>query len=1106
MGNEEVKATGKGKRKNRFLRVLLWTIAGIWVVVLVALQIALSPKYLTRIANRLAGDYVEGEVKFSNIKASVFKSFPNLNVTIDGFSIVGQDPPDTLASFDRLSLSLNYVDALRKKIRIHHAIIEHPRIFLQQLDSTRANWDIIKLPGKDENDTSSFSLPPISIGKISLEKSPYIAYSSIPDTLEASAAFDHLTIKNGKDHYGIDFQTRFLLDMTSTGKLDLPLDVKAVLYPNFEEKVFTIKDMKASVAMLEAEAEGMVDMSADSLLIKAGLRINDQKVSEVTEYFGNNFPILKKLDTDARISLEGNCDGYLDPATGKLPDLSVHIVVPDSRIAWEGLDEKGRFDLDATAHIRDGKLSAQVPDLSLKIKGADVALKGSSEDLLSEDPLLKIDSRLHLVLDSLVRFLPEGTSIRASGNLDGNLKGGFRLSQLDIYKFDKVNLKGSLASNGIRIQAFGDTLSAFLGRTTISLGPLGQDSKIIEDDSEAEAESETGHVGLTATVDSLSAEYGGSTYFRGRGIRLSAHNADETIKDTKGQHPLVGHLDVTGIGMRDLDSCFVGIRGSSNTFKLTRIPKDNATVPYLNLSSYNKTVRIRENVNRYSLEGVTLNVAANPGAAPTPEVGRPPRRDSLRRSLPDFLSEKDFEKSDIKISLGETVAKYIGEWTLSGRLKVKDGQVITPYFPLENKLFGLDAKFTNNSVDLAGMTVRSGASDISARGSLSGIKRAITTGRGRLTLDLNLSSSQIDLDEILVAIGSGSQFVSPKEKLALSEIDDSEYLKSVKKEAATDTLAASSLIVIPANLNAKVGIQAERIKYLDLETSFMSTDLEMKERCLQVTNTLAMTNMGEVFLEGFYSTRTKKDLKAGFDLMLSNITAEKVIRLFPAVDSIMPMLKAFKGLLDCEMAATASLDTAMNIELPSLSGMIKIDGKNLSLSESESLDKLRKTLMFKDKDSSYIDKMSVRGIVKDNQLEVFPFILNVDRYTLALNGLQGFDQQFKYHVSAIKSPVPFRFGVNLGGIFSDWKWKIGKAKFKSVKIPLFDDEIDDLRLNLVGSIHNIFNRGIEQAIQRNQEAQQAIEDKKAEQSYSATEDAGELSEEMKKELETLRSE
>ena len=267
----------------------------------------------------------------------------------------------------------------------------------------------------------------------------------------------------------------------------------------------------------------------------------------------------------------------------------------------------------------------------------------------------------------------------------------------------------------------------------------------------------------------------------------------------------------------------------------------------------------------------------------------------------------------------------------------------------------------------------------------------------------------------------------------------------------------------------------------------MSTDLDMRERCIQVTNTLAMTNMGEVFLEGFYSTRTKKDLKAGFDLMLSNITAEKVIRLFPAVDSIMPMLKAFKGLLDCEMATTASIDTNMNIVLPTLSGMIKIDGKDLSLSESKDLDKLRKTLMFKDRDSSYIDKMSARGIVKENQLEVFPFILKVDRYTVALNGIQGFDQNFKYHVSALKSPIPFRFGVNLGGNFDAWKWRLGKAKYKSTKIPLFDDEIDDVRLNLVNSIHNIFSRGVEQAMLQNEKAQEAVEEKKAEVSYSAEE-------------------
>ena len=319
-----------------------------------------------------------------------------------------------------------------------------------------------------------------------------------------------------------------------------------------------------------------------------------------------------------------------------------------------------------------------------------------------------------------------------------------------------------------------------------------------------------------------------------------------------------------------------------------------------------------------------------------------------------------------------------------------------------------------------------------------------------------------------------------------------------------DTSAISSLIVIPSNLNAKINIQAQTIRYSDLETSFMSTDLEMRERCLQVTNTLAMTNMGEVFAEGFYSTRTKKDLKAGFDLMLSNITAEKVIRLFPAVDSIIPMLKAFKGLLDCEIAATSSIDTSMNIILPSLNGMIKIDGKNLSLSESRDLDKLRRTLRFKDRDSSYIDAMSVRGIVKEDQLEVFPFILKVDRYTVALDGVQRFDQNFKYHVSALKSPIPFRFGVNLGGRFDNWKWRLGKAKFKSTKVPLFDEEIDGVRLNLVNAIHNIFTRGVEQAMLQNEKAQEAVEEKKAEIAYSS-EETEDLSAEEQQELESLEN-
>ena len=58
---------------------------------------------------------------------------------------------------------------------------------------------------------------------------------------------------------------------------------------------------------------------------------------------------------------------------------------------------------------------------------------------------------------------------------------------------------------------------------------------------------------------------------------------------------------------------------------------------------------------------------------------------------------------------------------------------------------------------------------------------------------------------------------------------------------------------------------------------------------------------------------------------------------------------------------------------------------------------------------------------------------------------------------------------------------------------------------MVSSIHNIFDRGIEHAIKRNEEAQQAIEEKNAEVAYSAylTED---LSEKEVKELEAAQAE
>jgi hypothetical protein len=261
--------------------------------------------------------------------------------------------------------------------------------------------------------------------------------------------------------------------------------------------------------------------------------------------------------------------------------------------------------------------------------------------------------------------------------------------------------------------------------------------------------------------------------------------------------------------------------------------------------------------------------------------------------------------------------------------------------------------------------------------------------------------------------------------------------------------------------------------------------------------------MGKAEFEGFYSTRTKKDIRTGFNFNLMDVTSEKVIAMMPAIDTIMPLLKSFSGLIDCQMAATASLDTCMNILTPSINGVVRIEGEDLTMKDNEVFSSLAQKLKFKNRKEGRIDKMTVEGVIKDNTLEVFPFILDLDRYTLALSGLQNMDMSYKYHVSIIRSPIVFKVGVDIyGPDFDNMKFKIGKPKYRTTDVPVFTAVIDQTRINLAESIRGIFEKGVEIAVKEN-ERQDAINAHKENIGYvnAAEQEMEELTAEEQRQLE-----
>ena len=398
--------------------------------------------------------------------------------------------------------------------------------------------------------------------------------------------------------------------------------------------------------------------------------------------------------------------------------------------------------------------------------------------------------------------------------------------------------------------------------------------------------------------------------------------------------------------------------------------------------------------------------------------------------------------------------------------------LVSPRFPLRSQLRDVRASFNNDEIRFDSFSLRSGRSDLSARGELGGLREAIRN-RGMLRLRLDLGSRRLNVNELLAAWQAGSAYEPVASAPSALDISDEQYEDMVAADSLEAAVAPEpSLIVIPANIVADLSLKAADVSYATLRIDTMTTDIAIRERCVQLTNTVANSSIGDIEFEGFYSTRTKRDLKTGFDLQLKNITAEKVIEMMPAVDSVMSMLKSFRGRLNCTVSATADMDTSMNILTPSISGVIRISGDDLTLSESTAFTEIARKLRFKDRTSGHIDHMSVEGLIADNMIEVFPFVLKVDRYTLAMSGVQNLDSSFKYHVSVIESPLPFRVGIDLSGNFDDFSFRIGRPKYKSADVPVFSQVIDETRINLRESIRDIFRQGIDRAVSEN--AQQKL--------------------------------
>ena len=999
-----------GKHLHRTLKVLgilLLSIVLLVVLLAVAAQVALNTKTLDRIVQRFAAEYIDGGIRYDRLKLSLVKDFPNGRLRMENFSLVyPHERFDAYPVKNEEGRGVE-VDTLAA-FELLDAGVDY-RLFLKEK-------------------------------KIHLRESHLHGLRAFVHVYDTSATNLQVLKFIGKKE-----ETDSTVVLPPLKVDTLCIERPHVIYEDSRSELYArliFEDMDLSGTMWPVE---------EGYALEAAMSLESLDLETLAA-------IVAPVKTDARLTLTLAAQGRLNPAEGVLPDMDVRASIPGAKVSYADLIENGDVALEAEGTYRGGKVDVGVPRVQLDVPGLALKAKGSVGDVLGKDPLIAVDGTLRAEASKLMRYLPESASfLRARGNLDAEVEGSFRPSQLSLYRFSSTDLRALVTTKGLDIEDTRDKIFAWLGPTEIRLAAMK--SLVAGTDPRA--------LTLQLRTDTLNASIGAEMYARGKGVQLLAQDSFRTI-DTTRLPPLVAVLSAERLALRGADSLMVGVVQTSNSLSVTPKESGGRQVPHVSLSSSFGRVLLRTEETRANLDSVRLSAraTASGGRAAGAPRERRSRPDSVRFTLPDFLSERDFRASDLTFRIDESVTKLIEKWNPSGTLAVAEGRVITPVFPLRNRVSGFEAEFSPERISLGHARIESGTTDIETSGALDGLQSVLRGGRGMMSLRLDATANRVNVNELISAYQFGSTGVSDEAK----GMSDEAYAEEVETDMLEDMPPdmTYTLFVLPGNVQAEVNIRAGEVNYSNVDVTDFRTKATLRERTLQILDTRATTDFAGASLEGFYYTRTKKDIGAGFNLKLTDVTADRVIELIPALNEVVPMLTHFKGNLNCEMAATTQLDTMMNFIVPSITGMFRIGGRDLVLEDLGGLRRVARLLLFRNTEQGHVDSMSVSGIVGQNRLRVFPFILDIDRYTFALKGEQIFENRFDYHASVLTSPLPFRLGVNFfGKDFADWRFRLGRAQYRNRQLPVFDESLDAMQLNLASSIRDIFTKGVDRAMREN---------------------------------------
>lgn len=977
-------------------------------VVLVAGAVALvinfifTPEKLTPVVVKVANEALNAKLDMKSVELTFFSTFPRFGLRLTEGSLVSKNlsdsawsKTDSLVSFRKCVVVVNPMDYFYKdKITVNYLGVEDASVYAYRSEEGVANWDILKA------DT------------VAVEVS---ADTLAPDTVRPfSGGIDIRKVSLKRTNVTFDDRDTRLYASLRNASLGLQLALhkeRSRLSLDFKnDNIIFWQDGQLILNHIAAELNTDVEVERATHL----LTLNDARIS----VNGIRFDVKGTLQGDsARHALAVNLEYGLHAPTVE----TVLNMVPESILKREELTAQGEVGMRGKIEGWYGK--QQMPAVTLDMRIRDVTAKYKELpygiDSLTADFQAFVDLMREKVSYAdlkIIHFQGAHTDILADAKID-DLLGDPDITFNTRSKIDLTSLAQTFPlQEGITIRGAVDAdlkLKARLssikkkdlgrikagGKITMSDMLLRDVNKGFEFSSDASlAFVGNDFLGAHAEITEMALK---SEQLNANLQRLAATVKSTNPQDTTRIVNVECKVELDQLKGRMGDSLAVFCKQAKGTVRLQPGDRDPSK-PKIGLSLDADTLFARAGEIRLGMDKAGFGVSA----------------EKLRDSL----------------------------WIPKGiigfnRLKLSASQLAMPLHMRKTSLTVGDRTIT-----LRNASLRIGHSDMTVSGSVYDLYGVMNYHRP-LRAKLNISSRNLDCNQLINALNL------PVDTTVVADVFEE------IPEVEVDTTASDlKLFVIPKGIDFELQADLKRVKYENLVFENVRGGVEVRNQAIHL-NELSMKGLDAEMSTTLVYRATEQNMGyAGFDFRLKKINIGKLVDFIPSLDSIVPMLRSFKGTVDFEAAAESRLDSNMNIKIPSLRAAVHIDGDSLVLMDGETFAEISKKLMFKNKERNMFDSISVNVTVQDGNVTIYPFLIQIDRYKAAVGGTQGLDMNFDYHISVLKSPVPVKLGVNVTGNLDKMKIRLGKAKYKDAVTPVAIREVDSTRINFGREIVNDFRK------------------------------------------------